>query len=89
MNIMCRQCEQAAQGKGCGAPMGICGKDEKTAALQDLLIYTLQLLAPYSDSGNNEKISQIIRKGLFTTVTNVDFDAEHIADLIKGAHAAK
>ena len=38
MDMFCYQCQQTAKGTGCTAG-GVCGKDPKTAALQDLLTY--------------------------------------------------
>ena len=86
MSVMCRQCEQAACCEGCKAPMGVCGKEENVAALQNLLIDALQSIAVFSEDGKNENVSSIIREGLFTTVTNVDFDAEHIVELINNIY---
>ena len=87
MNKMfCRQCEQTASSTGC-TMVGVCGKNPETAALQDLLIYSLKGLAFY---GNKARQKQIVNKNadrfvveaLFTTVTNVDFDPKEIAKLI-------
>ncbi len=39
--MFCYQCEQAAKGEGCTV-LGVCGKNPEVAALQDLLIYSLQ-----------------------------------------------
>jgi hydroxylamine reductase (hybrid-cluster protein) len=35
--MFCYQCEQTSQGQGCQV-IGVCGKDENSATLQDLLI---------------------------------------------------
>ena len=37
-DMFCYQCEQRAKGTGCTVA-GVCGKDENTAVLQDLLIH--------------------------------------------------
>ncbi len=42
--MFCYQCEQAAKGVGCTV-QGVCGKNPEVAALQDLLIYSLQGLS--------------------------------------------
>jgi len=42
--MFCNQCEQTAKGIGC-TKIGVCGKTEDVAALQDLLTYALQGLA--------------------------------------------
>jgi hydroxylamine reductase len=38
--MFCNQCEETAKGFGCTV-RGVCGKDEETAGLQDVLIYVL------------------------------------------------
>ena len=48
--MFCYQCEQAAKGKGCTV-LGVCGKNEEVAALQDLLIYSLQGLSRVAVAG--------------------------------------
>ena len=48
MTMFCFQCEQTAKGEGC-TKAGVCGKDDQTAALQDLLIYTCKGIAQYTN----------------------------------------
>ncbi len=75
MSMFCNQCEQAANGVGCNIS-GVCGKKPDVAALQDHLLYGLKSLALYADKlGRNAEIDRFTIEGLFTTVTNVDFDA--------------
>ena len=82
MSMFCNQCEQAANGTGCNIS-GVCGKKPDVAALQDHLLYGLKSLALYADKlGRNAEIDRFTIEGLFTTVTNVDFDAERIAGMI-------
>ncbi len=87
MNMFCYQCEQTAKGTGCTV-MGVCGKDPTTAALQDLLIYVTKGISMYAHrakslGGKRDKeIDVFVIKALFTTVTNVNFDAEVIKDWI-------
>jgi len=45
--MFCYQCEQTSQGQGCQT-IGVCGKDENTATLQDLLIYALKGVSQYA-----------------------------------------
>lgn len=40
--MSCFQCEQTRDGKGCVTDAGVCGKDSDVAALQDLLVATLE-----------------------------------------------
>ena len=78
MTMFCFQCEQTAQGKGCTA-MGVCGKKADTANLQDELTDSLIELANCAE--RNEENTELIIDGLFTTVTNVNFDNESIKKL--------
>jgi hydroxylamine reductase len=93
MNMMCYQCEQTAQQKGCTA-FGVCGKSPETAALQDLLIYALKDIARYAHRARqlgaaDNEIDVFIIKGLFSTLTNVNFDPRRFQQLIKKAAAVK
>lgn len=93
MEMMCRQCEQTARGQGCTV-RGVCGKDSNTAILQDLLIHSLKGIAFYGkmmrDLDVRDKKSDLfIIEGLFTTVTNVNFDAKRIAGMIRQSYKIK
>lgn len=84
--MFCFQCEQAAGGKGC-TKAGVCGKQPEVAALQDLLLHGLKGLAVYGNEARklgvkDEEIDRFMIEGLFSTVTNVDFDAERFLELI-------
>lgn len=84
--MFCFQCEQAAGGKGC-TKAGVCGKQPEVAALQDLLLHGLKGLAVYGNEARklgvkDEEIDRFMMEGLFSTVTNVDFDAERFLELI-------
>ena len=48
--MFCYQCEQTAKGVGCTV-QGVCGKNPEVAALQDLLIYSLQGLSQVAVAG--------------------------------------
>ena len=45
--MFCYQCEQTSKGEGCET-IGVCGKDEATATLQDLLIYAVKGISMYA-----------------------------------------
>ncbi|OGI18623.1 MAG: hydroxylamine reductase [Candidatus Melainabacteria bacterium RIFOXYA2_FULL_32_9] len=84
--MFCYQCEQTAQGKACSI-QGICGKDPVTASLQDLTIYALKGLAMYAhrlrEIGiKDHDIDVATVEGLFTTVTNVNFDPARLQKII-------
>ncbi len=87
--MFCYQCEQAAKGTGC-AKIGVCGKDPAVSDLQDLLIHAVQGLCQVRVAAREAGITDIdtdrfIRKAIFSTLTNVDFDAARIEGLIREA----
>ncbi|MBK5274620.1 MAG: hydroxylamine reductase [Desulfuromonadales bacterium] len=87
--MFCNQCEQAANGTGCNIS-GVCGKKPEVAVLQDHLVYGLKSLALYADKiGRNAEIDRFTIEGLFSTVTNVDFEAARIGGLIKQCYELK
>ena len=78
--MFCYQCEQTAKGQGCTVA-GVCGKTADVATLQDLLVYMLRGLSQLSieaaKSGiKDEEIDVFTCEGLFSTLTNVNFDPE-------------
>jgi hydroxylamine reductase len=88
--MFCYQCEQAAKGTGC-TTVGQCGKDQETAALQDLLVYAAQGISWYAHRLRQYAILKpeldiFVVEALFTTVTNVNFDPERLKGMLeKGA----
>ncbi len=85
--MFCNQCEQSAKGEGC-TKIGVCGKQPDVAALQDLLVHALQGLSLYAVEGrkvgvNDPEVNLFTCEGLFSTLTNVNFDAERFVALIK------
>ncbi len=85
--MFCFQCEQTAKGTGC-EKIGVCGKPHEVAALQDLLIFALKNLSVEAVKARkkgilDQKINTFTCKALFSTLTNVNFDSERIASLIK------
>ncbi|AFD01185.1 hydroxylamine reductase [Methanocella conradii HZ254] len=84
--MFCYQCEQTANGKGC-TKAGVCGKDANVAALQDLLIYALRGLSEVAVEGRrlgivDDGVNAFTIRALFTTGTNVNFDAGRFPELI-------
>ena len=92
--MFCYQCEQTAGGKGC-TKMGVCGKTPEVAALQDLLIYQIKGISCYAkelvEKGENvdKDIVSFIENTLFTTLTNVNFDADVHVDMLKQSQKIK
>ena len=77
-NMFCFQCEQTAKGVGCTAG-GVCGKKADTANLQDVLTGELIGLARAADGNTpTESTHKAMIDGLFTTVTNVNFNDDDI-----------
>jgi len=85
MNKMfCFQCEQTAMSTGCTGNAGVCGKKSDTANLQDKLTGALIGLAcAVKKSSANATTDKLMLSGLFTTITNVNFNNETINELIE------
>ena len=89
-SMFCFQCEQTAGCSGCTKSIGVCGKTANTANLQDQLTGALIGLA--KACGNNQKTEntdRIIIEGLFTTVTNVNFNDNTLEEMIEKVHQEK
>ena len=73
--MFCFQCQQTAGGTGC-VRTGVCGKQPETANLQDDLIYALMRLALAAEKSGRRtrEADRLLMDGLFTTLTNVNFD---------------
>lgn len=82
-DMFCFQCQQTAGNKGC-VRTGVCGKQPETANLQDNLIYELIRLAVSAEKKekHTKKIVRLFIDGLFTTLTNVNFDNKAISEFI-------
>jgi hydroxylamine reductase len=93
-SMFCYQCEQTFGGKGC-TKSGVCGKTPEIANLQDLLLYQLKGISCYAkpliEQGKiiDKAIVKFVENGLFTTLTNVNFDAEVHVKLIKESQKIK
>jgi len=80
LDMFCYQCSQTARGTGCTV-RGVCGKEPTVARLQDNLIFTMKGIAAYSyhcrELGKSDpEVDAFIAKGLYATLTNVNFDAD-------------
>ncbi len=81
--MFCYQCQETGSGKGCTA-LGVCGKSDETANLQDLLIWLLKGMSFYAGSMVEKRTAGVITaECLFATVTNTNFDASRIIDYSK------
>jgi hydroxylamine reductase len=85
--MFCYQCEQTFRGQGC-TEIGVCGKDDTTATLQDLLVHALKGVSMYAHRARqadaaDPEIDAFVVEALFATLTNVNFDPERLSSLIK------
>lgn len=86
-SMYCMQCEQTAKGTGCTVA-GVCGKQSSSAGIQDEIVAKVKELAFYANYlrakdyvSKNADLAMI--EGLFTTVTNVNFDDERLEKVEK------
>lgn len=92
--MFCYQCEQTANGKGC-TRLGVCGKTPEIANLQDLLIFQLKGISCYGkvliEKGQHidKDIVRFVENCLFTTLTNVNFDADVHVSLLRESQQIK
>ncbi|MBF0303222.1 MAG: hydroxylamine reductase, partial [Desulfamplus sp.] len=88
--MFCFQCQETAKGTGCTIK-GVCGKEDSTANLQDLLIFNLKGIAVLATKGKAagvdviKEAGQFVTQGLFTTITNVNFNDANLIQWIKKA----
>lgn len=88
--MFCFQCEQTAGCSGCTGNAGVCGKPADTAGLQDELTGALIGLArACSNNPRTPETDRLILEGLFTTVTNVNFNNETLRTLIDQVNREK
>ena len=89
--MFCFQCEQTAGGTGCQGCAGVCGKSYEVAGLQDQLTGAFIGLAKTAEKNNSLEAEtyRLLIKGLFTTITNVNFNEETLNALIDEVHAEK
>lgn len=89
--MFCFQCEQTAGGTGCQGCAGVCGKSYEVAGLQDELTGALIGLAKTSEKNGSHEAGtyRLLIKGLFTTITNVNFNEETLKIQIDEVHAEK
>ena len=92
--MFCYQCEQTANGKGC-TRQGVCGKTPQIAGLQDLLLFQLKGISVYgkqlldAHQAVEEPVMRFIENGLFTTLTNVNFDEKVHVELLRESQKIK
>src|SRR5574344_380984 len=92
-SMFCFQCEQTCgtgDCRGCTGRAGVCGKTAPVAALQDELTGALIGLARAAEQNTRTKNStRLIIEGLFTTITNVNFNEQTLRSLIDRVNREK
>lgn len=88
--MFCFQCQQTAGGKCC-VSTGVCGKQPETAHLQDELVRELIGLAEAATAAGQRTptADRLLADGLFTTLTNVNFDNRAIAEFTARVRAER
>jgi hydroxylamine reductase len=98
--MFCYQCEQTATGAGCQT-LGVCGKDETTATLHDLLIHVVKGVSVYAHHARllgaadkrlrvcDPEIDAFVVQGLFATMSNINLEKERLVELIHEAVAMR
>ena len=94
--MFCFQCQQTAHNSGCEGRAGVCGKKSDTANYQDELTGALIGLSravrkklALNPDASFEHADELILKGLFTTITNVNFFNDTIIELIREVNVEK
>lgn len=95
--MFCYQCEQTYRSEtesGCASTKGMCGKDATTSDLQDLLIYGVKGIAQYAKRARalnapDNEAGGFMLYALFTTLTNVNFNATRFSILLQQTAAIR
>ena len=87
--MYCVQCEQSNKG-GCAVKVGSCGKTAEVADMQDVLLRVMQGVSVYADraakaGARDAEVDAFTPYAWFTTLTNVNFDADRFTVLIAEA----
>jgi len=85
--MFCFQCQETAKGTGCTIS-GVCGKTERVANMQDLLVFVSKGISFYTTSlrelgVENDPANKFIVDSLFMTITNANFDQERFVDRVR------
>lgn len=91
--MFCYQCEETVRGTGCTVK-GVCGKEDHTAGLQDVLIYlckgiSIRNIGAMKKGSGNKDAGAFITEALFATLTNTNFDDQCLRDMITRAIAIR
>ncbi|MBG9796713.1 hydroxylamine reductase [Brevibacillus laterosporus] len=90
--MFCYQCEQTPTG-GCKV-IGVCGKTEELASIQDTIVFALKGIAAYATHARqlgyiDSEVDGITQEALYFTLTNVNFNLDdHLKMAMKVGQAA-
>jgi len=95
--MFCYQCEQTQFDEGinaCFGSRGQCGKDAATSDLQDILIHLCKGIAQYASRArvlgkSDAEADRFLMFAVFSTLTNVNFDADKFVGWIHEAAAVR
>ena len=87
MSMFCHQCQETMKNVGCSMKQGMCGKTAEVANLQDLFIWCLKGISFWGNKAKefdiyNDEAGFFIDKGLFSTITNANFDRDFFINSI-------
>ena len=88
--MFCFQCQEAAKNQGCTIK-GMCGKENTTSNLQDLLIFNLKGIAVLAKASKAagvavpDSAAAFVAQALFTTITNANFIDDNLIGWITQA----
>ncbi|SDU17940.1 hydroxylamine reductase [Desulfobacula phenolica] len=86
--MFCHQCQETMKNTGCSMKQGMCGKTAEVANLQDLFVWGLKGVSVWGVKAKefgiyDNEAGFFIDKGLFSTITNANFDREDFIGFIK------
>jgi len=93
MSMFCFQCQETSKGTGCTVK-GVCGKTNEVANLQDTLMYMLKGISWFNEKLRSKglnpgKVDKFVFDGLFSTITNANFDKASFEKRINEALALR
>lgn len=82
INMFCYQCSQTVNAEAC-TKIGVCEKNPTIAKLQDNLLFAIKGISAYNYHLNefgvyDQEIDKFLTEGLYTTLTNLNFDLEKL-----------
>ena len=92
--MFCHQCKETMKNSGCALAMGVCGKTDEVANLQDLLIHACEGIGFWAARAEERGIYDegnafFVDKCLFATITNANFSADYFVTNILAAVARR